>query len=84
MRATYPLTTPLVGATVCVSSQSTKEGTMTPGMRNYLSSLSSCDRLKMLRDSQEALRLAWPHRDGLRGRIVVQSSVNMLRNLRSL
>lgn len=57
---------------------------MTKGMLNHLSSLGEYQALKLKRDSQEALRLAWPHRETYRGRIVVQSNVDMLRNLRAL
>jgi hypothetical protein len=39
---------------------------------------------KVKRDSIKALRTAWPHRHGLRGRIVVKANVKMLRNLRSV
>jgi hypothetical protein len=57
---------------------------MTTGMRNYLRAVSQTDRNFMARDAREALRLAWPHRETLRGRIVVNSNLDMLRNLRSL
>ena len=36
---------------------------------------------KVRRDSVKALRRAWPHRHGLRGRIVVKANVAMLRRL---
>jgi hypothetical protein len=57
---------------------------VTIGMRNYLTALSEQDRRYVARDSREALRLAWPHRQSLRGRIVVQSNCTMLRSLRNL
>jgi hypothetical protein len=59
-------------------------GSVTIGMRNYLTALSEQDRRYVARDSREALRLAWPHRQSLRGRIVVQSNCTMLRSLRNL
>jgi hypothetical protein len=36
---------------------------------------------KVRRDSIKALRLAWPHRHTLRGRIVATANVKMLRRL---
>ena len=57
---------------------------MTPHMRDYLTSLTESKLGKLRRDSEKTLRLAWPHRHGLRGRIVVRANVTMLRNLRAL
>lgn len=57
---------------------------MTARMESYLSALNEDDRLKLCRDSETALRQAWPHRQTHRARIVIDSNVTMLRNLRSL
>ncbi len=38
---------------------------------------------RVRRDSVRALRQAWPHRHGLRGRIVVRANVAMLRRLKA-
>jgi hypothetical protein len=39
---------------------------------------------KVRRDSVKALRQAWPHRQSLRGKIVVRANVAMLRRLEGI
>lgn len=60
----------------------TEREQMTTALRQHLTALTTTERHQMTADSQDALRHAWPHRDSLRGRTVVQSNVKMLRNLR--
>jgi hypothetical protein len=61
-----------------------ERSTMTPALHTYLTSLSEKGRDRLARESRDALRLAWPHRNSLRGRTVIKSNVTMLRNLRAL
>jgi hypothetical protein len=51
-------------------------------MHAHLTALSDRERLKTRRDSEAALRLAWPVRETRRARIVIDANVTMLRNLR--
>jgi hypothetical protein len=53
-------------------------------MHAHLTSLSDRERLKTRRDSEAALRLAWPARETYRARIVIDANVTMLRDLRDL
>lgn len=50
-------------------------------LHDYIKNLSEAEYAKLRVDSVDALRKAWAHRHTLRGRIVVESNVKMLRRL---
>ena len=54
----------------------------TAATRAYLAAPSDSQRARMAGESRDAPRQAWPHRAGLRGRIVVRANVAQLRDLR--
>lgn len=57
---------------------------MTPARLTYFLSLTPPQARRVKRDATEALRFAWPHRDGRRARLVIASNVATLRDLREV